>query len=192
MNGWVFIAFTAFLIGHLWLFFRDRRMAMVKIASSVALLALIALLSSSFATWLGWPARAPDRGGKYSVLAVDIKEPTQDRSGHIYAWLSATDGAWTQSFNPFVYPASFEAPRAVEIPFRPATEKTMQRARQALREGHTVTVTFEAVDPQADGEDATGGGAPSRSDDPQRPTGREGAAPRLTIDEPGGPAIAKD
>jgi hypothetical protein len=192
MNGWVFIAFTAFLIGHLWLFFRDRRMAMVKIASSVALLALIALLSSSFATWLGWPARAPERGGKYSVLAVDIKEPTQDSSGHIYAWLSATDGAWTRSFNPFVYAASFEAPRAVEIPFRPAAEKTMQRARQALREGHSVSLIFGTDDPQAEGEDATGGGAPGRGGDPQRLTGREGEAPQLTIDEPTGPMTAKD
>ena len=192
MNGWVFIVFTAFLIGHLWLFFRDRHMAMVKIASSVALLALIALLSSSFSTWLGWPAGAPDRGGKYFVLAVDIKEPTQDKGGHIYAWLSATDGAWTQSFNPFVYAASFEAPRAVEIPFRPATEKTMQRARQALREGHTVSVSFEGDDAQTDGEDAAGGGALGRGGDPQRLAGREGAAPKLSIDEPKGPAITKD
>jgi hypothetical protein len=192
MNGWVFIAFTAFLIGHLWLFFRDRRMAMVKIASSVALLALIALLSSSFATWLGWPAGVPDHGGKYLVLAVDIKGPTQDRGGHIYAWLSARDGVRKQPFNPFDYPASFEAPRAVEIPFRPATEKAMQRARQALREGHTVTVTFEADDPQADGENAAGGGAPGRGGETQRATGREGAAPRLSIDEPGGPAIPKE
>jgi hypothetical protein len=192
MNGWVFIAFTAFLIGHLWLFFRDRRMAMLKIASSITLLALIALLSSSFATWLGWPAGAPDRGGKYSVVAVYIKEPTQDGSGHIYAWLSARDGARKQPFNPFVHPASFEAPRAVEIPFRPATEKAMQRARQALQQGHSVSITFEADDPQADAEDATGGGAPGRGGDPQRLTGREGAAPRLSIDEPGGPAIAKE
>jgi hypothetical protein len=192
MNGWVFIAFTAFLIGHLWLFFRDRRMAMVKIASSVALLALITLLSSSFATWLGWPAGAPERGGKYSVLAVDIKEPTGESGGHIYAWLSETDGIRKPSFNPFVYAASFETPRAVEIPFRPTTEKTMQRARQALREGHSVSLTFDPDDPQADGEDAIGGGAPGRGGDTQRLTGREAAALRLSIDEPGGPAIAKD
>jgi len=192
MNGWVFIAFTAYLISHLWLFFRDRRMAMVKIASSVTLLSLIALLSSSFATWLGWPAREPERGGKYSVLAVDIKEPTRDRSGHIYAWLSATDGAWTRSFNPFVYAASFEAPRAVEIPFRPAAEKTMQRARQALREGHSVSLTFGTDDPQAEGEDATGGGTPGPGGDLQRLTGREGVAPRLIIDEPAEPMTAKD
>jgi hypothetical protein len=192
MNGWVFTAFTAFLIGHLWLFFRDGRMAMMKIASSVALLSLIALLSSSFATWLGWPARAPQSGGKYSVLAIDIKEPTQDRSGHIYAWLSATDGAWKQPFNPFVYAASFEAPRAVEIPFRPATEKVMQRARQALREGHSVSLTFGTDDPQSEGEDATGGGVTGRGGDPQRLTGREGVAPRLIIDEPAEPMTAKD
>jgi len=53
-------------------------------------------------------------------------------------------GARKQPFNPFAYPASFGAPRAVQISFRPATEKTMQRARQARREGHTVSVTFEA------------------------------------------------
>jgi hypothetical protein len=68
----------------------------------------------------------------------------------------------------------------------------MQRARQALREGHSVSLTFDTDDPQADGEDATGGGAPGRGGDPQRLTGREGVAPRLTIDEPGGPATAKD
>ena len=44
MNAWVFVAFTTFLICHLWLFFRDRQMAMVKIGSSVMLLTLIALL----------------------------------------------------------------------------------------------------------------------------------------------------
>jgi hypothetical protein len=192
MNGWVFIAFTAYLISHLWLFFRDRRMAMVKIASSVALLALIALLSSSFTSWLGWPAGAPKRGGRYSVLAVDIKEPTQDSSGHIYAWLSATDRARKLSLNPFVYPASLGEPRAVEIPFRPATEKAMQRARQALQEGHTVSVTFEADNTQADGEDATSGVALGRGGDPQHLNGREGVAPRLSIDEPNGPAAAKD
>jgi hypothetical protein len=192
MNAWVFIAFTAFLIGHLWLFFRDGRMVVVKIASSVVFLAFIALLSSSFATWLGWPARVPERGGKYSVLAVDIREPTRDGGGHIYAWLSAPEGAREQPFNPFVYPASLEAPWAVEIPFRPTTEKTMQRARQALREGHTVSVTFESDDAQTDGEDAAGSGALGRGGDPQRLAGREGAAPQLTIDEPAGPATTKD
>jgi hypothetical protein len=191
MNGWVFIAFTAFLIGHLWLFFRDRRMAMVKIASSLVLLALIGLLSSSYTTWLGWPAAAPERGTKYSLLAVDIKEPTQDNSGHIYAWLSARDGTRQPSFNPFVYSASLEAPRAVEIPFRPITEKTMQRARQALREGHTVSLTFEAGDAQTDAQD-TGAGTPGRGGDGQRLSGREGAAPRLSIDEPTETASAKD
>ena len=191
MNGWVFIAFTAFLIGHLWLFFRDGRMAMVKIASSIVLLGLIALLSSSYATWLGWPARAPEGGGKYSVLAVDIKEPTRDSGGHIYAWLSTRDGVRPQSFNPFVYATSFEAPRAVEIPFRPTTEKMMQRARQALREGHTVSLTFETGDAQADAQD-TGDGAPGRGGDAQRPSGREGAAPHLSIDEPTETASAKD
>ena len=192
MNGWVFTAFTAFLIGHLWLFFRDRRMAMLKIASSLTLLTLIALLSSSFVTWLGWPAQAFERGGKYWILAVHIKEPTQDSSGHIYAWLSAADGVRKQPFNPFVYPALFEAPRAVEIPFRPATEKTMQRARQALGEGHTVLVTFEADNTQADGEDATSGVALGRGGDPQHLNGREGVAPRISIDDPSGHTTAKN
>jgi hypothetical protein len=126
------------------------------------------------------------------VLAVDIREPTRDGGGHIYVWLSVPDGAREQSFNPFVYPASLEAPRAVEIAFRPATEKTMQRARQALREGHSVLVSFEGDDAQTDGEDAASGGALGRGGDPQRLAGREGAAPRLTIDEPAGPATTKD
>jgi hypothetical protein len=189
MNAWVYTAFVMFLLGHLWLFFRDRRMVLAKIASSIVFVGLIALLSSSFVTWLGWPAGKPTPGVKYTVIAVSIREPRPDRAGEIYVWLS-TDTAQS-ALNPFVHSGQPGSPRAFEIPFTPETEKAMQRAAQALRKGQSVFAMF--------GEDAGAEGAGDAHGLPGqerggglRPDGRAGsAAPKLFIDEPGGSAIAK-
>ena len=193
MNAWVYIAFVVFLLGHLWLFFRDRRMVLAKIASSVVFIGLIATLSSSFATWLGWPAAKPTPGVKYTVIAVSIREPRPDRAGEIYVWLS-TDTV-ESALNPFVHAAKAGSPRAFEIPFTPENEKEMQRAAQALRDGQGVSAMF-GEDAGAEGADAEGAGdahglpGQGRGNGP-RQSGRASPAPKLFIDEPGGPTIAK-
>lgn len=184
MNSWLYAIFTAFAIVHLFLFFRDRSMAAAKIASSLALLGLIALLATSFSTWLGWPAGAPERGVKYSVLAVDICQPSPDRPGHIYVWLSGPSAEAT--FNPFQHLGAPGEPRAYEVPFTPPAEKAMQKAGKALREGHSVSATF-GDDTDADGPDGEPGqpGDPSgQRGDPQNLNGRDTSAPKLIIDEP--------
>ncbi|SDR58918.1 hypothetical protein SAMN05444161_6940 [Rhizobiales bacterium GAS191] len=189
MNAWVYTAFVLFLLGHLWLFFRDRRMAAAKIASSLTLVGLIALLSASFATWLGWPAGRPMPGVKYAMIAVHIREPQPGRAGHIYAWLS-TDTAQS-SLNPFVHFEEPGSPRVFEILFTPESEKAMQRAAQALRQGRSVSAMF-GDDSGTEGDDGDAGGIPGHGrGDPQHLNGRDGAAPKLFVDEPDGSAIPK-
>jgi hypothetical protein len=189
MNSWVYIAFVLFLLGHFWLFFRDRRMLPAKIASSIALLGLITLLSASFASWLGWPASKPTPGVKYAVLAVDIREPRPDKAGHIYVWLS-TDTAQS-SLNPFGRPGEPGSPRAFEIAFTPPSEKAMQRAAQAVRQGQSVSAIFGDDDgPEGDNGGVgaiAGGGNGAR----QALNGQDSSAPKLFVDEPDGAAIAK-
>jgi hypothetical protein len=189
MNAWVYTAFVLFLLGHLWLFFRDRRMVQAKIASSIALVGLIALLSASFATWLGWSAGKPTPGVKYAMVAVDIREPRPDRAGHIYVWLS-TDTAQT-SLNPFVHFGEPGSPRAFEITFTPQSEKAMQRAAQAMRQGQSVSAMF-GDDDGTEGDDVDAGGIPGHGQgNPQHLNGRDSAAPKLFVDEPDGSAAAK-
>jgi hypothetical protein len=188
MNAWVYTAFVLFLLGHLWLFFRDRRMVPAKIASSIALVGLIALLSASFATWLGWSAGKPTPGVKYAMVAVDIREPRPDRVGHIYVWLS-TDRA-QRSLNPFVHFGEPGSPRTFEIAFTPQSEKAMQRAGQAMRQGQSVSAMF-GDDDGMEGDDVVAGGVPGHGrGDLQHLNARDGAAPKLFIDEPDGSTIA--
>jgi hypothetical protein len=189
MNAWVYTAFVLFLLGHSWLFFRDRRAVPAKIASSIVLIGLIALLSSSFATWLGWPAGKPTPGVKYAVIAVSIREPQPDRAGEIYVWLS-TEAAQS-SIDPFVYSGHPGSPRAFEVPFTPESEKAMQRAAQALRQGQSVFAMF-GEDDGTDGAGEANDPAGQGRGDGLRLAGREGPAPKLFIDEPGGARIAKN
>jgi hypothetical protein len=190
MNAWVFISFVLFLLGHFWLFFRDRRMVLAKILSSIALISLIGLLSQSYAGWLGWPADRPDGGVKYRLIAVDIRQPRPDSSGHIYVWLM-TDAA-RNSLNPFVYAAEPNLPRAFEIPFTQESEKAMQQAAQAMRAGKDVSAVFGEEDGTegddiGEAESASG----NRRGDSQRATRDRGGSPRLLIDEPRSSATAK-
>src|SRR5262249_8366530 len=157
-NAWVYTAFVLFLLGHLWLFFRDRRMAALKIASSAALIGLIALLSASFGTWLGWPAGKPRAGVKYAVLAVSIRQPQPARAGEIYVWLARDEPPGSPT--PFVYAGPPGAPRAYEVRFTPESEKAMQRAAQALRQGQRVTATF--ADDEGPESDSDADGTPGR------------------------------
>lgn len=187
MNTSIYVVFTIFAIAHLWLFFRDRRMAAMKIASSLALVALAVLLAASFPSWLGWPAGAPEPGVRYRVLAVDIREPAPDAPGRILAWLEAATP--TASPNPFAHAPEPATPRAFELLFTAETEKAMQLAGKALREGHSVSATFGddgapqpgAAEPGRVG--ATDGARPG-SGVGGPPDGRIGSAPRLFIDEP--------
>jgi hypothetical protein len=190
MNAWVFTSFVLFLLGHFWLFFRDRRMVLAKIVSSIALISLIGLLSQSYAGWLGWPADRPDRGVKYRLVAVDIRQPRPDSSGHIYVWLM-TDAA-RNSLNPFVHAAAPNLPRAFEIPFTQESEKAMQRAAQAMRRGQDVSTVFGeedglAGDDISEAESASG----NRRGGSQHVTGDRGSSPRLLIDEPRSSASVK-
>jgi hypothetical protein len=190
MNAWVFTSFVLFLLGHFWLFFRDRRMVLAKIVSSIALIGLIALLSQSYAGWLGWPADRPDGGVKYRLIAVDIRQPRPDSSGHIYVWLM-TDAA-RNSLNPFVHTAEPNLPRAFEIPFTQESEKAMQRAAQAMRLGQDVSAVFGEED-GTEGDDTSEAESASgnRRGDSQRLTGDRGGSPRLLIDEPRSSASVK-
>jgi hypothetical protein len=189
MNTWVYIAFVLFLLAHFWLFFRDRRMLLAKIGSSIVLMGLVALLSASFASWLGWPASKPTPGVKYAVLAVHIREPEPGKAGHIYVWLS-TDTAQS-SLNPFGRLGEPGSPRAFEIAFTPPSEKAMQRAAQAVRQGQSVSAIFGDDDlPEGDNGDA-GTNAGRGNGAPQHLNGRDSSAPKLFVDEPDGSAIAK-
>jgi hypothetical protein len=189
MNTHVYIPFTLFALVHLWLFFRDRRLVAAKIASSIALVGFAALLAGSFPSWLGWPAAAPEAGVTYRVLAVDIREPSPDVPGRILAWLEAARPAVPA--NPFAHAPEASTPRAFALPFTPETEKAMQKAGKALREGHSVSAIFgEDGAPAAEAGEAgravaAGGAMPRGASRDGHPLGGNiGTAPRLLIDEP--------
>lgn len=189
MNSHIYVAFTLFALAHLWLFFRDRRLVAAKIASSLALVALAALLAASFPSWLGWPAATPEPRMTYRVLAVDIREPAPDAPGRILAWLETANPA--ASANPFAHAPEPATPRAFALPFTPETEKAMQQAGKALREGHVVSAIFgEDGAPAADSGEAgraaaAGGAMTGRGGQDGLPLGGKiGSAPRLFIDEP--------
>jgi len=194
MNSWVYVSFVLFLLGQFWLFFRDRHMMAAKIGASIVLLALIALLSASFTSWLGWPASKPTPGVKYTVLAVDIREPRPDRAGRIYVWLT-TDTA-ESSVNPFGRVGEPGSPRAFEIAFTPPREKAMQRAAQAVRQGQSVSAIFDDDDGSDDdmgGDTGGAGGLPDHgAGTAQRLNGRDGSAPKLFVDERARSSTAKD
>jgi hypothetical protein len=189
MNTQIYVAFTLFALAHLWLFFRDRRLVAAKIASSLVLVALAALLAASFPSWLGWPAATPEPRVTYRVLAVDIREPAPDAPGRILAWLETANPA--ASANPFAYAPELATPRAFALPFTPETEKAMQQAGKALREGHVVSAIFgEDGGPTTEaaevGRAAASGGTMPRGagQNGLLPDGKLGTAPRLLIDQP--------
>jgi hypothetical protein len=127
---------------------------------------------------------------KYTVLAVDIREPRPDRAGRIYVWLT-TDTA-ESSVNPFGRVGEPGSPRAFEIAFTPPREKAMQRAAQAVRQGQSVSAIFGDDDgPEAD-MGAAGGLPDHGAGTAQRLNGRDGSAPKLFVDEPDNSSVAKD
>jgi hypothetical protein len=190
MNTWVYICFVVILLGQFWLFFRDRRMLFAKVGSSIVLLGLITLLSASFASWLGWPAGKPTPGVKYAVLAVDIREPQPNRAGHIYVWLSTNVAQ--NSLNPFERLGEPGSPRAFEIAFTAPSEKAMQRAAQAVRQGQSVSAIFGEDDDSPEGDNGGAGGDPGRGPgNSQHLSGRDGSAPKLFVDEPDSLPLAK-
>jgi hypothetical protein len=122
------------------------------------------------------------------VIAVSIREPQPDRAGEIYVWLSTEDPQG--SLNPFVYSRQPGSPRAFEVPFTPESEKAMQRAAQAVREGRRVMAMFGEEAGTESAGDADGPPGQGRGDG-LRLHGRASPAPKLFIDEPGGAGVVK-